>query len=76
MDAYDAATEAYGGALDADEAEAREAEAYAAAESDFAYRLEELGLQGSTLGREEALASAPGRALAAVEGLSLSSRNR
>jgi hypothetical protein len=76
MEAYDASTEEYG-TFDAAEAEALEAEAYAAAEVDFADRLEELGLQGSTLGREEAMASArTGRALAGIEGLSVASRNR
>jgi hypothetical protein len=74
--AYDAAAEAYG-TFDAEEAEAMEAEAYAAAEADFADRFAELGLQGSTLGREEAVASArDGRAQAGIEGLYVASRNR
>ena len=44
-------------------AEARmyEAEIYADAENDFAARLDELGLAGSTLGREEARAGADAR---------------
>ena len=40
------------------EAEWYEAEVYAGAERDFAARLDEVGLAGSTLGREEARAAA------------------
>jgi hypothetical protein len=40
------------------EAELYEAEVYADAESDFAARLDEVGLAGSTLGRAEARAAA------------------
>lgn len=43
------------------EAEMYEAEVYADAESDFDARLDEVGLAGSTLGREEARASADAR---------------
>jgi hypothetical protein len=42
------------------EAELYEAEVYADAEIDFASRLDEVGLAGSTLGREEARAAACG----------------
>jgi hypothetical protein len=70
LDEYALAADEYG-TFDADEAEAVEAEAYAAAEIDFASSLEELGLQGSTLGREQSVARArSGRALAGIEGLS------
>ncbi len=48
------------------EAELDEAEAYADAESDFAAVLDELGLAGSTLGREEVRALASDAATAAV----------
>ena len=55
--------------LEAEEAEEAEAIIYAAAEIDFADRFEELGLAGSTLGREEALAAAGARAtVAGIEG--------
>ena len=43
------------------EAELYVAEVYADAESDFAVRLDEVGLAGSTLGREEARAAADAR---------------
>lgn len=43
------------------EAELSVAEAYAEAESDFTARLEEVGLAGSTLGREEARAASGAR---------------
>lgn len=43
------------------EAELYEAEVYADAESDFDARLDEVGLAGSTLGREEARAMADAR---------------
>lgn len=43
------------------EAELYVAEVYQEAEGDFAARLDEVGLAGSTLGREEARASADGR---------------
>jgi hypothetical protein len=47
--------------LAAAEAELYEAEAYADAEADFDARLDEVGLAGSTLGREEARAMADAR---------------
>lgn len=43
------------------EAELYVAEVYADAESDFAVRLDEVGLAGSTLGRQEARAAADAR---------------
>jgi len=43
------------------EAELYVAEVYADAENDFAVRLDEVGLAGSTLGREEARATADTR---------------
>jgi len=43
------------------EAELYVAEVYADAEGDFAVRLDEVGLAGSTLGREEARAAADAR---------------
>jgi hypothetical protein len=43
------------------EAELYEADVYADAESDFDARLDEVGLAGSTLGRDEARAVAGGR---------------
>jgi hypothetical protein len=43
------------------EAELDVAEAYAEAESDFIARLDEVGLAGSTLGREEARAASGAR---------------
>ena len=49
---------AYDAELEMLAAQEYEAGVYAAAEVDFAQRLEELGLAGSTLGREEARASA------------------
>ena len=47
--------------ITAAEAELYVAEAYADAESDFAARLDEVGLAGSTLAREEARAAADAR---------------